>query len=303
MDKQWCVYVHTNMINGKKYVGITCDTKRRWNNGWGYQRNPRFWSAIKHYGWNNFKHEILVENLLFEEATQLEQEFIIALDSKAHGYNMTDGGEGFKGGKLSKETKNKLSELRKGKTASFETKQKLSEAKRGKSTAKKGQKMSEKQKEDISLSLTKYFSDTNNRKKKQEESPTKISVQYKGEVFPSINELARYLNVTSDKVFGWISGKYFLPEEYVKNKLFLAGFEPEYEQVLNRASKHVICDNIVFRTVKQCAEYYGINPDTMRSWLCGKAKIRKDFVEKGLSYIDSYSYKINPKFYFKVKEK
>lgn len=37
----WKVYIHTNKINGKKYVGVTCrDPKTRWANGAGYKRPP-----------------------------------------------------------------------------------------------------------------------------------------------------------------------------------------------------------------------------------------------------------------------
>ena len=302
MDKQWCVYVHTNMINGKKYVGITCDTKRRWNNGWGYQRNPRFWSAIKHYGWNNFKHEILVENLSFEEATQLEQEYIVALDSKNHGYNMTDGGEGFKGGKLSEESKQKLSEKAKGRKLSEEAKKKLSIIRRGKSSVRKGTKLTNKQKQNISDGLTKYFSNKENRKKRQERNSTKMLMQYDGIIYPSINELARFLGETSDTVFGYISGKYKIPQKHMEHGLFLAGFVPEYEKVLDK-SKKVICENTEFQNVVKCAEFYGVNPDTMRSWLSGKAKMRDFFKESNLHYEESFSYKINPKYYFLIKER
>lgn len=54
----WCVYMHTNNINGKRYIGISQNPKRRWKNGNGY-KTQLFGKAINKYGWDNFTHEIL----------------------------------------------------------------------------------------------------------------------------------------------------------------------------------------------------------------------------------------------------
>ena len=74
-EKTWCVYVHTNMINGKKYVGITSQNpKHRWQaDGSGYKTQLYFWRAIQKYGWNNFKHEILLQNETLDYACQAEK--------------------------------------------------------------------------------------------------------------------------------------------------------------------------------------------------------------------------------------
>ena len=58
------VYIHTNLVNGKKYVGITQQAeKERWSNGNGYRENKKFYKDIQKYGWNNgFSHEIIKEN-------------------------------------------------------------------------------------------------------------------------------------------------------------------------------------------------------------------------------------------------
>lgn len=95
MKKEYCVYVHTNKVNGKKYVGITCQKpSRRWNHGNNY--GGYFGNAIKKYGWHNFKHEVLLEHLTKDEACQWEQRLIALWETtnKEKGYNATSGGDG-----------------------------------------------------------------------------------------------------------------------------------------------------------------------------------------------------------------
>ena len=57
----WKVYLHTNLINNKKYVGITSQSlASRWgHNGHNYKRQKKFYNAIQKYSWENFSHELL----------------------------------------------------------------------------------------------------------------------------------------------------------------------------------------------------------------------------------------------------
>ena len=93
--KTYCIYCHTNKINNKKYIGQTCQSpEKRWKMGRGYVNCPRFYSAIQHYGWENFKHEILETGLTAEEANSREQFYINLFQTQDinKGYNMTCGG-------------------------------------------------------------------------------------------------------------------------------------------------------------------------------------------------------------------
>ena len=95
-DRDWCVYIHTSPSN-KKYVGITGQKppEKRWDEGRGYSHNAYFSSAIKKYGWDNFKHEIIAEDLTASEAEEMERSLIQKYNTmnRKYGYNLTSGGE------------------------------------------------------------------------------------------------------------------------------------------------------------------------------------------------------------------
>lgn len=90
----WCIYMHTNKINGKVYIGQTCQKPEdRWQNGKGYQHNPLFYNAIQKYGWDGFEHEIIEREIQTqEEANQKEIYYISYYNSYEEGYNLTKGG-------------------------------------------------------------------------------------------------------------------------------------------------------------------------------------------------------------------
>lgn len=88
------LYKHTNLSNGKVYIGISCQTpEQRWRYGLGYKDQSKFYGAILKYGWEGFSHEIIKTNLTQEEAYTLEQELIKEYDSIKNGYNIQNGGD------------------------------------------------------------------------------------------------------------------------------------------------------------------------------------------------------------------
>lgn len=99
MEKKYIIYKHTNKINGKAYIGQTCQIpERRWRNGEGYKDSPKFWKAIEKYGWDNFEHEIIETDLSSKEADEREIYWIAYYDTYNNdekGYNMTPGGSNF----------------------------------------------------------------------------------------------------------------------------------------------------------------------------------------------------------------
>ena len=96
MECNYKVYMHKNKINGKIYIGQTCqEPERRWMNGEGYKTQSLFYNAIKKYGWDNFEHIVLFENLTLEEANTIEERLIEKYQTtdREFGYNRKYGGD------------------------------------------------------------------------------------------------------------------------------------------------------------------------------------------------------------------
>ena len=167
MEDSYFVYAHTNTINGKKYFGITKDISSRWGHeGSRYIGSSckAFSDAIKKYGWGAFSHEILHSNISKEEACALEKKYIsefktnICRYGDAHGYNMTDGGEGVSGGYDKNGTNNPFF----GKHHTQQTKERLSEIlagqRSGVSSSNYGTSIPNEQRRAISKSLKEHYS-------------------------------------------------------------------------------------------------------------------------------------------------
>lgn len=90
-EKRYCVYMHTNKENGKRYVGMTSlRPNKRFQGGSGYTHQEEFWRDIQTYGWEDgFTHDILFEDLSKEEAQIREIETIAKYnsDNPEFGYN------------------------------------------------------------------------------------------------------------------------------------------------------------------------------------------------------------------------
>lgn len=179
------IYVTTNMINDKKYIGQKIFNKI-WNNYLG--SGVYFLKAIKKYGRENFNREIIAIAYSKEELDNLEIEFIRnhnAVESDDY-YNLVSGGGTTTGLRMSEEARKKISERTKGENhplygthCSEETKKKISEA-------NKGRLVSEETRMKISLNHPDVSGENHPMYDKHlsDETKQKLSLALKGEANP-----------------------------------------------------------------------------------------------------------------------
>lgn len=233
-NNNYCVYCHTNLINGKKYIGKTKDVNMRWaGDGRGYLYNNRgnnsytvFANAIRKYGWDNFSHEILMDNLTNEEACKWETYYIdyyktqIGIHDVDYGYNMTSGGEGSPGRIISEETREKLVKSHLGKKQSEETKRKLSLAFTGRKMSKesiqkalrnrpsqKGIPISEEHKRHISEAQKGRKPSDYTIQRSIENSSIPVICEETGEAFRSITDAATAYSVCVSAIASHCKGR------------------------------------------------------------------------------------------------
>ena len=111
------VYLITNIINGKRYVG---QTKQNLQKYWehclrraraGSWAKPALYAAMRKHGIENFSIRCLVIVGTKQEMDYYERGLIksFGLRNREKGYNCTDGGEGGLGLRHTEETKRKMS--------------------------------------------------------------------------------------------------------------------------------------------------------------------------------------------------
>lgn len=199
------VYLITNKINGKRYVGQTINSiEHRWSQHIAHSRNPKrsgiLCSAIRKYSEKEFEIRVLIKCNSIEEANHRETYCIRLLNTLApHGYNLDGGGKnnvmhpdtkkklsvahtGKKRGTFSDEHRRRISEANKGQNLggilSEETRLKISIANRGINSPMFGKKQSEKWKAAIAEANkgNKYWVG----RKHREDTKKKLSEKNKG---------------------------------------------------------------------------------------------------------------------------
>lgn len=195
------IYKTINEINGKCYIGQTIkplsERKKshlqRANAGTDFY----FYRAIRKYGFDNFKWEIIEECSSKEEMDEMEYHYIKQYNSfKPNGYNLTWGGEGNHGFKHSEESKRKIGLKSKGKNNGMYGRKRSQRVKDIVSKANKGRKLTENQ--------LKKWSEVKIGTKLSEETKQKLREQRIGKKNPFYGKkhTKETLNKISEKLTG-----------------------------------------------------------------------------------------------------
>lgn len=220
------IYVFTNRLNSKKYVGQSINPEVRYKQHFKDARNDNllFHNALTKYGEEGFIFEIIEENIPLNTISDREKYWIAELNTKKpNGYNLTDGGEGTFGYKHTDESKIKMSETKKGVFTHFqseETRNKISESNKGREPSdyciqriketRTGTHLSEETKKKLSES-TKGIPKTPEHIEKVKQSLANKSDEEK--------KLASEKALKTKKDNGVVFGKYFLDMNEEEKKI------------------------------------------------------------------------------------
>lgn len=221
---------------------------------------------------------------------------------------------------LSEETKRKISESGRGRIVSEETKKKMSMAQKGKRTGAErwcsrpvtidGKRFDTikdcadylgEKKETVGhwlrerYPMPKEYVDRKLRFYDDNETVYEISSKHTtwrkvtcdGIVYDNVNECARAIGEREEKIRNWLNQKIDMPKKYIDLSLRYYGDNTTVYKERKRKNmlKYIECDGKIFKTNKECANYYGVDPNKMTKWLTGAVKMPKEFVEKGLTAI------------------
>ena len=147
------IYKITNKINNKHYIGQTIvGVHKRWNDHIGQSKrlNTVLAKAIRKYGKENFEVTEIVNTFNREELNKAEISYIAEFNSLTpNGYNLTIGGEG---ASPTEETKQKISKAHLGMRHTKESRQLMSDSKKGKPSSFKNKNFTEESLIKLSLS-------------------------------------------------------------------------------------------------------------------------------------------------------
>jgi hypothetical protein len=262
------VYLITNKINGKRYVGQTIQTlDQRWSKHCSVSSancGMPIVLAIQKYGQENFERKILSVCDNIDQMNHRESYYIRLLNTRTpNGYNVLSGG---KNSLHTEETKKKISIAQTGeknhnfgKNASIETKEKMSKSQTGK------HRWSEDERKAISQRVSGEKHGMFGKHHTQE-AIDKISKAQKGLNTWTLGTKVK--NETKKKISEAQMGR--ITSQETKQKLSVANSKPEMEIFCHQ-------NNTLYPSISNASKNLGLIRQKIREVLQGKAQHTKGY--------------------------
>lgn len=243
--RDWAIYKITSP-SGRVYVGITLNEKtRKYNYKYANcKEQPLIYHSIKKYGWDNHKHEI-IERFTSDGGYAYGKEMVwirsymcnFSKYPEMKGLNLSSGGAGNFGHRMSEQSKKKCSISKLGIKKSDEMKRRLSESRKGiklppfteerKAKARErqlGKKLTEEQKDKIRQTRRLRNIPSPNKGKKMSEQQKRflykpvLVYNLNGMLikeFISVKDAAKELSVSKNTITGCAKGIIKNPIKYI----------------------------------------------------------------------------------------
>ena len=242
------IYLIKNTINDKVYIGQAQDIESRWKEHRRKYTLPKNENIILYKAFKKYG----IENFTFEV---IEECAIEELNEREtfyiefyNAYAFQDNSSGYN---MTKEGGSC-----RGCVHTEKQNKRHSKIMKGRTPINKGVPMSEEQKRRIS--------EANKNKTRSEEFKVKVSEVNKGKT-------------VSDETRSKI-------RDFQKN--FRQTEEGSTKGGKNPKAKKVVCEGVVYDCIKDCAEAYGVTYGSMKAWLQGKCRMKQEFIDKGLSFLE-----------------
>lgn len=298
-NDRYCVYCHTNKIDGKKYFGQTgLVPEIRWGkNGEKYKGCPHFYYAIQKYGWDGFYHDIIASNLTLKEANNFEELMIAKFHTQdpQFGYNIANGGANRT---PTAETLKKMSDVRKGEKNHW-ARAVICEGMRfghigacadyykvGR-TLMNGWLVGRRPMPQHFIDMGLVYEDNQDAKYvapkdgKGGNNPRARAVICDGVKYQCVNDCADVYGVNFHTMFNWLTGEKRMPSKFLNLGLRFTDDERVYVPQIG-GKRPVVCNGVVYSTMSDFAKFYGVAPNNVSRWMSGVRKMPENFKEMGV---------------------
>jgi len=102
--------------------------------------------------------------------------------------------------------------------------------------------------------------------------------------FDCIKDCSRYYNVDYEAMLAWLDGRRVTPKIFIDMNLKYAN-EKTNLKTRSEIEKQVVCDEIIYNSIKDFCEYYGVNTGNASSWLNERVPMPKFFYYKQFRFL------------------